>query len=70
MSTAEIFLGTKHPLNLFLFATVAWMLWVCRNKNSARGGMTAPAVLCDREDHLTPANKIPELLLHPYTAAP
>ena len=39
-------------------------------KNSAGGGMTAPVVLCDREDRPTPAKKIPELLPHPYTAAP
>jgi len=39
-------------------------------KNSAGGGITAPAVLCDREDRLTQAKKIPEPLPHPYTAAP
>ena len=41
-----------------------------QKKNSAGGGMTAPAVLCDREDRLTPDKKIPEPLPHPYTAAP
>ena len=39
-------------------------------KNLAGRGMTAPVVLCDREDRLTPAKKIPKPLPHPYTAAP
>ena len=47
-------------------------------KNSAGGGITAPAVLCDREDRLTPARpfhtaqenpRTPALPLHSGTVA-
>ena len=63
-----------HPLyDLAEFGQLSecyiWHLFVSK-KNLAGGGMTAPAVLCDREDRLTPAKKIPEPLPHPYTAAP
>ena len=39
-------------------------------KNSAGGGMTAPAVLCDREDRLTQENpRTPAPPLHSGTVA-